>query len=444
MEVNKIYFYPVSIVVALLLYNFLFSLGFITPDYSFGDPRLCVEIVEYEIGNNGSLFKYPFSCDQNYYYSGFENFSEVFQETYNYQSRPLFIFGGFIFYNLVELVVNIFNLNFEYTTQLSTFLYQLLIINTICYLLYKSFSRKFKFSNFDYLSLLIFIMLNPIYKWGMFVPSHQSATLLIIAFFIYYASQKDFVIDYKVSLFFGIFFLFHRGFLISYLALVLFKNLKDLKISKTYIKNSLLLLYFLLPNIIYESFIRFVLQRSTYDANTEYWGQFIWLFDFVRGKVRYVSEWHCVSIPENFICYLNDFKRMIFYIFIPVFIVLIFYLTNFLLEKNTKYFLIYETLFITISLFSFWSLIGWYPPVRFNFYSFGHLVTLLFFIKYIHEKNIFNKIAVLLASITSYILVPHWNIPEPQVYFGVFETLSIFIVFIYIILKTLERRKEYS
>jgi len=135
---------------------------------------------------------------------------------------------------------------------------------------------------------------------------------------------------------------------------------------------------------------------------------------------------------------------MIFYIFIPVFIVLIFYLTNFLLEKNTKYFLIYETLFITISLFSFWSLIGWYPPVRFNFYSFGHLVTLLFFIKYIHEKNIFNKIAVLLASITSYILVPHWNIPEPQVYFGVFETLSIFIVFIYIILKTLERRKEYS
>jgi len=444
MEINKLYFYPISIVVALFLYNFLFSFGLITPDYSFGDPRLCVEIVEYEIGNNDLLFKYPFSCDQYYYYSGFENFSEVFKETYNYQSRPLFIFGGFILYNVVDFLVNLFNFNFEYITQLSTFLYQLLIVNIICYLLYKSFSTKFKFSNFDYFSLLIFIMLNPIYKWGMFVPSHQSATLLLISFFIYYASQKDLIIDYKVSLFFGIFFLFHRGFLISYLALVLFKNLKNLKRRETYIKNSYLLLYFLIPNIIYESFIRFVLQRSTYDANTEYWGQFIWLFDFVRGKTRYVSEWHCVSIPENFICYLNDFRRMIYYIFIPIFVVLMFYLANFLLEKNKKYFLIYETLFITISLFSFWSLIGWYPPVRFNFYSFGHLVTLLFFIKYIHEKNIFNKIAVLLASITSYILIPHWNIPEPQIYFGVFEITSIFIVFIYIILKTLERRKEYS
>ena len=105
------------------------------------------------------------------------------------------------------------------------------------------------------------------------------------------------------------------------MALVLFKKLKYLKIRETYIKNSYLFLYFLLPNIIYESFIRFVLQRSTYDANTEYWGQFIWLFDFIRGKIRYVSEWHCVTIPENFICYLNDFKRMTLYIFIPIFII---------------------------------------------------------------------------------------------------------------------------
>tara|TARA_B100001741_G_scaffold255439_1_gene217930 strand:+ start:4189 stop:5523 length:1335 start_codon:yes stop_codon:yes gene_type:complete len=444
MELNKIYFYPISIIIALFLYSLLFSFGIIIPDYSFGDPRLCVEIVEYEIGKNGTLIKYPFSCDQNYYYSGFENFSEVFKETYNYQSRPIFILGGFIFYNLVNVVVNLFNLNFEYTTQLSTFLYQLLIINAICYLLYKSFSTKFKFSNFDYLSLLVFIMLNPIYKWGMFVPSHQSATLLLIAFFIFYASKKDIEIDYKISIFFGAFFLFHRGFLISYLALVLFKNLKYLKIRETYIKNSYLFLYFLLPNIIYESFIRFVLQRSTYDANTEYWGQFIWLFDFIRGKIRYVSEWHCVTIPENFICYLNDFKRMTLYIFIPIFIILIIFLTNFFIEKNIKYNFLYETLFITISLFLFWSLIGWYPPVRFNFYSIGHLVTLLFVIQYVHEKNILNKLTILLMSITSYILIPHWNIPNPQINFGIFEIVSSLILFIYIILKILERKKEHS
>ena len=191
-------------------------------------------------------------------------------------------------------------------------------------------------------------------------------------------------------------------------------------------------------------FIRFVLQRSTYDANTEYWGQFIWLFDFIRGKIRYVSEWHCVTIPENFICYLNDFKRMTLYIFIPIFIILIIFLTNFFIEKNIKYNFLYETLFITISLFLFWSLIGWYPPVRFNFYSIGHLVTLLFVIQYVHEKNILNKLTILLMSITSYILIPHWNIPNPQINFGIFEIVSSLILFIYIILKILERKKEHS
>ena len=36
-------------------------------------------------------------------------------------------------------------------------------------------------------------------------------------------------------------------------------------------------------------------------------------------------------------------------------------------------------------------------------------------IQYIHEKNILNKLTILLASITSYILIPHWNIPDPQI-----------------------------
>ena len=78
------------------LYYLLFMGSFIIPDYSFGNPQLCVDIVEYELGNN-TYFKYPFSCDQNFYYSGFENFREVFKETYNYQSRPLFILGGLFF-----------------------------------------------------------------------------------------------------------------------------------------------------------------------------------------------------------------------------------------------------------------------------------------------------------------------------------------------------------
>jgi len=443
MVVNKFYFYPISIFIGISLYYLLFMGSFIIPDYAFGNPQFCVDILEYKLGNN-TYFKYPFSCDQNFYYSGFEDFREVFKETYNYQSRPLFILGGFIFYNIVNFIVNIFSLDFNYITQLSTFLYQISIINFIVYLLYKSFNLKTKFTNLNYFVLLTFVMLNPIYKWGIFVPSHQTATLLLIAFFIFFASKKNLIIDYKVALLFGLFFLFHRSFLISYLALVLFKNLNKLMVKETYIKNSYLFLFFLLPNIIYESFIRFVLQRSTYDANTEYWGQFIWLFDFIRGKIRYVSEWHCVTIPENFICYLSDLKRMFFYIFLPVLVIGLLFLVNLYFEKNKKYDLLYESGFITISLFLFWSLIGWYPPVRFNFYSIGHFITILFFIFYLNQENLISKLIVFSVFIVSYIFIPHWNIPEEAITFGVTPYFSIIMLALFFVFKILERRKEYK
>jgi hypothetical protein len=433
--IRKIYIYPLSIIFGIFLYYILFSSNFITPDYSFNNPQNCVEIINYTIGDTLKDYKYPFSCDQEFYYSGFENFTEVFEETYNYQSRPLYILGGYLMYVIVSSVESLLNIDFKFTTQLAIFLYQLVIINSITAILFNSFKEKFKLRMFDYVSLLVLVMINPIYKWGLFVPSHQTATLLLIAFFIYFSSKKDIEVDERIAFLFGLFFLFHRSFLVSYLALVLFKNIKRLFIGKTYIRNVYLFVIFLLPNIIYEFFIRFILKRSTYDANTEYWGQFVWLYDYIRGKVRYESEWHCVTVPENFYCYFNDFKQMILYIAFPLLLVLLLFAADYIVNKKNKYMNLQDILFITFCLFLFWSLIGWYPPIRFNFYSVGHMVTLLLILIFLSQETAYEKIIILTSSIFAYLLLPHWNYPEINLEINKLGPYSLLGIFIYLIIK---------
>ena len=137
----------------------MFILNVINPDYSFGNPQLCVELIEYRLNFLDLNFKYPYSCDENFYYTGFEEFSKVFEETYNYQARPLYIFGGYVSFKITNFFINFINPSFEYTTQLSTFLYQLMIINSIVYIFYLSFKDKVKITNFDYFVFLIIIMI---------------------------------------------------------------------------------------------------------------------------------------------------------------------------------------------------------------------------------------------------------------------------------------------
>ena len=49
MKFNKVYFYPISVFLGFLLYFLLFNLNIVNPDYSFGNPQLCVELVEYQL-----------------------------------------------------------------------------------------------------------------------------------------------------------------------------------------------------------------------------------------------------------------------------------------------------------------------------------------------------------------------------------------------------------
>jgi hypothetical protein len=163
------------------------------------------------------------------------------------------------------------------------------------------------------------------------------------------------------------------------------------------------------------------------------------VYDFIRGKVRYQSEWHCVTIPENFICYFNDLKQMIMYILIPILLIGIILIVNIFSERK-KYPLIKEVLFISISLFSFWSLIGWYPPIRFSFYSIGHMVTLILLIFYLSEKKVFLKSLIFFSIMSAYIFIPHWNTPEIVIDTGLFSIVSLVLINLFSILKLLERK----
>ena len=67
---------------------------------------------------------------------------------------------------------------------------------------------------------------------------------------------------------------------------------------------------------------------------------------------------------------------------------------------------------LSMFLFIFWSFIGWYPPIRFSYYSIGNLAVLLFLIFILNIKN--KKF--LFFSILSYVLytvyLNHWNYQE--------------------------------
>ena len=59
--------------------------------------------------------------------------------------------------------------------------------------------------------------------------------------------------------------------------------------------------------------------------------------------------------------------------------------------------------------FSFWAFIGWYPPLRFNLYSVGSFLVLLFCLSFslIHNSNVIKLTG--LPYSTYFLFLNHWN-----------------------------------
>ena len=429
MENKFLFNYLTLIIISVPLFLYYFVIEVQTPNYF-----LCNELIDYSINLFSYNFDiiYPRSCDQPLYERGFYDLKQIFVEDFNYQDRPLYIFTVALVNTVLTTVINIFNVELSFIVYVSNFLVQIGIA-AICISLFKKiYFDDSKISLLDSIVISLILLLSPLFKWGVFDPSHQLLTLVAILYSIYFVKYKN-IIGTKEALLFGILYMLHRTFLITFIWVLLFQVYKRKDNFFNSLKNliqNFKFSYFiisLLPTLIYNGYIRFVLDNKVYDANTQYWGQFVWIFDFIRGKVNYESEWHCVTVPANFICYFQDNLKLFFYLLIPLaFVLYFFYKTEFKFSDNQKL-----TLSICLFLYLFWSFIGWYPPIRFSYYSLGHLIIILFTYYTITYKHQQGKLLILISYLLFAITLNHWNSPNlVEFNLSIYAAVLLFLAFL--------------
>tara|TARA_X000000368_G_scaffold417249_1_gene413129 strand:- start:5753 stop:6343 length:591 start_codon:yes stop_codon:yes gene_type:complete len=145
------------------------------------------------------------------------------------------------------------------------------------------------------------------------------------------------------------------------------------------------------------------------DHNIGLYNQFFWVFDYIRGIDTYgVTGWYCQKLPYNFICYFKDNLNVIKYLYLPfifVVIYLVFYGTKLINKKNYL-----RPLFEVIILVNiFWAFIGWYPPIRFSYYSIGHLIIFLSILIFYEINNLLSKTTYLIGYTSFFIIHNHYN-----------------------------------
>ncbi len=421
--------YLSSLVIGPLIYFIVFHL--LSSDSSY---YICTEIKNLEFFFNNSEFKfsYPVSCDQTNYYLGFENFNNIITtKDYPYQNRPLYILLVFVVSKILNLVFVIFNVDMNFLFQLSTFLVQLFIVSSGVYLIITSLNiNKLKFSQLAILSFIFY--LNPLVKWGIFMPSHQLLTFLVIASGLHILGSNNRLSLFNVSLVLGVLFMAHRAFLLVYIIFVLKEIFHQSKKFSYILNNFKYAFLFLLPYILYAIYIR-LLGYEPYDAATQYWGQFIWVAYYMVGIVKHSGQWYCQTIPENFICYLKDTLNTIFYLGLPI----LFSLFNFQRFKKFKNFKIknfHINLFLLVLImFVFWSFMGWYPPLRLNLYSIGNGLIIILAIQFLSLTKKIEKILFFSSLLSYFLFLNHWNF-ENVIFFHPAYLLSGSIMLLFIII----------
>ena len=429
MEKKFLFNYLTLLIISVPLFLYYFVIEVQTPNYF-----LCNELIDYSINLFSYSFDiiYPRSCDQPLYERGFYDLKQIFAEDFNYQDRPLYISIVSVVNTVLVTILNIFNVELNSIIYISNFLVQIGIATYCLSLFKKIYFGDSKISILDSIVVSLILLLSPLFKWGVFDPSHQLLTLVAILFSINFVKSEK-TIGTKEALLFGILYMLHRTFLITFIWVLLFKTYKRKENVYDSLKNlikNFKYYYFiisLLPTLSYNGYIRFVLDNKVYDANTQYWGQFVWIFDFIRGKVNYESEWHCVTVPANFICYFEDNLKLFFYLLIPLaFVLYFFYKTKIKFTDNQKL-----TLSICLFLYLFWSFIGWYPPIRFSYYSLGHLIIILFMYYTITYKHQPGKFLILSSYLLFAITLNHWNSPKLiEFNFLIYTSILLFLAFL--------------
>lgn len=436
----KIYFLSLT---SILIFTFIFLITFqLEPQQLY--------ICDAYINLSSRIFSYSFEfiyptslCDDKVYLNAVTSFDNLFSESNNqYQNRPLYLIIVFLIYKWTALFGSSIGI------EISFLLAQVLLISISVFLLTLKLNEFYKIRLFEILQITIIFSLNPLVQFGLFTTSSQTTTLLVFCLTFYFYNKLDTNTQiYKIAILYGILFLLNRSFFVGFVFLLLLHILKNKKSIFYKILSLFNLLIFFLPNFIYKSVLKFN-GILIYDINSEYYGQFIWVSKyFDSGLLFWVSklllpkklfelrfktnwnvqdEWYCQSIPENFICYFKDSLSLLQYLLVPTLLLLV---SIFFVKNKSKY--TNELTFLGISIYLFWSFIGWYPPIRFSLYSISNLIFLLLIVKILDLDNLKNKFLFLLIILSTTFHIDHWNSPEMNL-LKYNEIISLLLVVFYV------------
>ena len=406
-----IYLFFMLITGALFLYVFLFILF---PENS----KYYVANVLIENYSNYLDLNYyiPLSYDLEKYIDGVKDFNSIITYEYNYQTRPLYILFIKLFWNpLSEIIENEILLNF--------LVFIIVHIGILCISTYIFFrfliSSSFDITKSKEILILTIFLLNPVFKWGIFDSAHQTLTFLMFVITAYIIKNKN--IENKKVYFYcfviGIFSLASEFFILGSVFIIYNQFISLMKKDKNYILILPSILILLLPSILWRSYI--VLNGYVpYNANFEYWNQFVWLPKNLLGGYENVNfnldkhEFYCMDIPLFLRCYFNDLLKTIYYLSVPL---IIFFINYFYMKEDTKEKfkkVSFNLVPISLIIFIFTAFIGWYPPIRLNLYSLGHLVTVLFGVQILLTSNKKIVFSSFLTYFSYSIFLNHWNSPN--------------------------------
>jgi len=398
----------INLLIFIFLYTFLFIIYPSNSSYF-----ECNEFVKNNIHKSNISYYLPVSCDQELYLAGVYDFQSIYKYDYNYQTRPLYILTLKMFYE----ILNVFLSNSLIHKFLSFTLSHILIISIAGKVFLDSLLKlKITLDTKKIISILFFLSLSPIVKWGVFDSAHQTLTVLQFSLSFYFITYQ--FSEYKKIYFFsfilGVLALSNMTFALPLLFLVLHKLKSINEILLNFHRLLFSFVLFVTPVLTWNVFIS-VMGYDPYNAAFEYWHQFVWVKDFLLAGYENVnfnqenSEYYCMSIPIFLKCYLVDFFKTAIYLSVLIVLCLVNFKNINDKSKNLhkdvllKLFLIFSVSFI------FWSFIGWYPPLRFNLYSFGSFLTLLFCLQFALLNDGRVKTISILSYVLYFISLNHWN-----------------------------------
>ena len=254
-----------------------------------------------------------------------------------------------------------------------------------------------------------------------------------------YLLQKNITLNkkgYFIAFILGLLSLANMTFMICTFFL-LFSNFKNKDININLIMHSIFVVIIVfLPKIFWNYYISYQ-GFDPYNAATEYWRQFIWLKDFILVSYENINynleggEYYCMSVPLFMKCYLMDFLNTLIYLGGPVILIII----NLIFEKDSKSKKYSKDLkniiFVSLTMFSFWAFMGWYPPLRLNLYSLGFLVTLILATQLLNNSPTKRESLYFSIHFLYFLSLNHWNnLDIVSFNFGILTSYVLIVVYL--------------